>query len=130
MNMEQTSLFPSENPVNPAQEPASGAGNDAVGKDIYDGLVSRERYRKFRMDNDLRAKQLVYTEEADTVIRECLVILMSAVTNDIDAMPDKLYGKTRGEIREILVERYKRVVAQSEARLEEYIKSRDTGIAE
>lgn len=124
--MDQTSLFPTDNNLD-SEDASQTAQQETVDKDLYDGLVARERYRKARMDNDLRAKRLIYSDEADSVLRECIGIVFSALTNDIDALPDQLHGKSRGELREALVARYRAIVAQAENRLSEYLDGLPTG---
>lgn len=105
-----------------ASGPVASLGESAD-KEHYDALIAREKFRRGKMDNDLRAGRLLYASESDRVLQESMSIVFSALSADVDAMPERLHGKSRGEIREIMVERYQSVVALAEAKINDYANS-------
>lgn len=100
---------------------------DSPDKEHYDALVARERFRRAKMENDLRAGKLVYVTEPDQVLGEVLSAVLNAFAGGIDSLPDDLVGLSKGGIRERLMAHYQQAIDQAHVRLNEY-RAKHTGV--
>jgi hypothetical protein len=107
MESRQTDIFGKEQRFAEDLLPEAESGNapDAgADKDLYDGLSAKERWRRYKMDNDIKAKLLIYRKDADQAIADIEGTLVGAFGNGVDTLPSRLVGKSEGEIRQILEE--------------------------
>jgi hypothetical protein len=98
-------------------------------KKYFEEKISAEKFRKMKMENDLKAGTLVYKTEAEDAWRQCCEILQSFFKSFTEVVPFEASGKDIEESRHIHVAavedcRHKLVKA-----LETYIKEKETANA-
>ena len=72
---------------------------DRKDKEYYDVLNASEKYRKMKMENDLKAGELCYTKEFEKVIREICDVIVVNLNYIREVLPFEALGKGLEEIK-------------------------------
>jgi len=72
-------------------------------KEYYEVKIGAERFRKMKMENDLKAGMLVYISDVENAWRENCEILQSFFHNFTEVLPFESVGKNIDEILKLHV---------------------------
>jgi len=94
----------------------------AKGK-LYNEKLVAEKFRKAKMDNDLRAGLMVYKSEAVQATREIVNLMFSALNVLLaETLPyEQIKCKTLGEFHDLNVATYNKIVEKAAQALEGYL---------
>jgi len=98
---------------------------DAADKEFYDGKLAAEKFRKAKMENDIKAGLLVYKSEAKEELANIVNMILSSFNAIIETKPVELVGKTAGQIREALELGHNSCVENAQNLLENYLQTKE-----
>jgi len=121
-NKKQLNLFGEEDDL-PFE---NNSEKDSAEKEFYDGKLAAEKFRKAKMENDIKAGLLVYKSEAKEELASIVNAILSSFNSIIETKPIELVGKTAGQIREALELGYNSCVENAQNTLENYLQAKET----
>jgi len=117
-------LFETESKEEPAEETSKRKD-----KEYYEIKTSAERFRKMKMENDIKAGTLVYKSDVEDAWRENCEILQSFFKNFTEVVPFEALGKNIEESLKIHISAVDDCRQKLAKALENYIQEKETADA-